>query len=289
MIRSMTGFARVDAEAAGATLRWELRSVNHRYLDVQLRLPDSLRKIEQDCRSIVGELIKRGKVDATLSISMERASGQNAQLDIDAARQIITRAETLAEAMSNASALDPLAILRWPGVLVEDQSNDQDALIEPVQAALRQAAAALSDARSREGSKIHDMLDSRCEEVLQQVAAVRSRLPEVLAEIRQRLADRVQALQVNTDPERLEQEIVLLAQKMDVSEELDRLGAHVSEVRTALDQPEPVGRRLDFLMQELNREANTLGSKSADADTTRHAVDLKVIIEQMREQIQNVE
>ncbi len=288
-ISSMTGFARVELDAGGARLRWEIRSVNHRYLDLQLRLPDGLRGIEEDCRSIVKSQASRGKVDASLNISLDAAALPLPELDLERAKQVIKQAEQVAGQMQAPSPLDPLKILRWPSVLREAEQEELDSLFPAAKESLAEAVAQFCAARRREGKKIQALLDGRCEEILTRVAAVRERLPLVLEEIRKRLLERVQAVAQGADPERLEQEIALVAQKLDVSEELERLEAHVTEVRNALAKDEAVGRRLDFLMQELNREANTLASKSADAETTRHAVDLKVIIEQMREQVQNVE
>ena len=180
-------------------------------------------------------------------------------------------------------------MLRWPGVLREPEQAELESLFPAAREALTEAVAELQAARQREGEKIHAMLDGRCVEILDHVAAVRARLPEVHKEIRNKLQERLAALDVSANPERLEQELALLATKLDVSEELDRLQAHVAEVRDTFAKDEPVGRRLDFLIQELNREANTLASKSADTETTRLAVELKVAIEQMREQVQNVE
>ncbi len=290
MIQSMTGFARAEARHERGQLRWELRSVNHRYLDLQLRLPDALRSLEPACRSLLADVIRRGKVDATLNLELERSRGaRDTRLNLDLARQVIGYAAEVAAELPESRPLNPLSVLRWPGV-VEELQPDLAPLAPIALETLGKAVAELQASRAREGDKIRGMLSGRCDEILRLVAAVRARLPAVLAAIRSRLQDKVAALGAQADPERLEMELVMLAQKLDVSEELDRLQAHVAEVRNALDSgDEPVGRRLDFLMQELNREANTLASKSADADTTRHAVDLKVIIEQMREQIQNVE
>jgi uncharacterized protein (TIGR00255 family) len=285
----MTGFARADTEAPGARLRWEIRSVNHRYLDLQVRLPDGLRSIEEDCRALISASVRRGKVDATLSMTLDEAALPAPEVDLALAKRVIDEAEIIAGEMARPGHLDPLSILRWPGVLKESRPTELEALYPAARDNLAVAVEELLAARLREGEKIHALLDGRCSEILEQVAAVRARLPAVLDSIRERMRDRIAALDIEANPERLEQELALAAQKLDVSEELERLEAHVSEIRTALQNDEPVGRRLDFLIQELNREANTLGSKSADKETTRHAVELKVLIEQMREQVQNVE
>lgn len=289
MIRSMTGFARAGAQGPGARLRWEIRSVNHRYFDLQLRLPEGLRSIEEECRAIVAAGPRRGKVDATLTLNVEAAAAPAAELDRDAARRLLEQVDAVSRDIARPARIDPLSVLRWPGVLREPEQKDLEALFPAAREALAAAVEELQASRAREGSKILAMLEARCREILEHVAAVRARLPTVHADIRSRLRERLAALDVAANPERLEQELALLATKLDVSEELDRLEAHVAEVRDTFTKDEPVGRRLDFLIQELNREANTLGSKSADGETTRLAVELKVAIEQMREQVQNVE
>jgi len=288
MIHSMTGFSRVDVQQENVSLRWELRSVNHRYLDISLRLPDAARSWEPELRSVLTAGLGRGKVDANLQLSADDEVGARQHLNLEIAREVAGFAQKVAGELRDPSRVDPLAVLRWPGVL-ETEDPETESLQPAVLAALEQAVAQLREGREREGQKILGMLESRCEEVIVCVAAVRARLPDVQKELRTRLTERLADMEFEPDSGRLEQEIALLAQKMDVSEELDRLEAHVSEVRDAMAKGGPVGRRLDFLMQELNREANTLASKSADQETTRQSVDLKVIIEQMREQIQNVE
>ena len=288
MIHSMTGFSRVDVQQENVSLRWELRSVNHRYLDISLRLPDAARSWEPELRSVLTAGLGRGKVDANLQLSADDEVGARQHLNLEIAREVAGFAQKVAGELRDPSRVDPLAVLRWPGVL-ETEDPETESLQPAVLAALEQAVAQLREGREREGQKILGMLESRCEEVIVCVAAVRARLPDVQKELRTRLTERLADMEFEPDSGRLEQEIALLAQKMDVSEELDRLEAHVSEVRDAMAKGGPVGRRLDFLMQELKREANTLASKSADQETTRQSVDLKVIIEQMREQIQNVE
>jgi len=284
----MTGFGRIEARLPDRQLQWEIRSVNHRYLDIQLKLPDGFRIIEQELRQVIAASIRRGKVDATLSFSRDASEPPVTQLNPTRSRQIIEHLEALAKQMENPAPISPVAILKWPGVLEEEQIDPQS-IFPATTEALKSATAGLSESRAREGEKIEELLEQRCVEIDTLVAAVQKRLPLVLVEIRKRLELRIDSLNTQVDNDRMEQELVILAQKLDVSEELDRLLAHVKEVRTAFSSEGPVGRRLDFLMQELNREANTLGSKSADAETTRQAVDLKVLIEQMREQVQNVE
>jgi len=287
-INSMTGFGRIETSLPDGQLQWEIRSVNHRYLDIQLKLPEGLRIIEQDLRQLIAASIRRGKVDAILSFSRDPNQPPVTQINPVRSRQVIEHLGILAKQMENPAPISPVAILKWPGVL-EEEKIDPQSIFPAATEALKSAITSLSESRAREGAKTQEMLEQRCSDIESLVAAVRERLPLVLTEIRKRLDLRIEALNAQVDGDRMEQEIAILAQKMDVSEELDRLLAHVKEVRTAFKSQEPVGRRLDFLMQELNREANTLGSKSADAETTRQSVDLKVLIEQMREQVQNVE
>ena len=289
MIRSMTGFARRERQGPWGTLTCELRSVNHRYLELSLRLPDDLRGLENEARQILGGLLRRGKVDAGVYMRGGAAMAATLELNAPLAEQLLGRAaEVNRIAGGTAGTIDPLDVLRWPGVIRETE-RDISPLAAEAAALLRETAADLNDARAREGARIREMLAQRCEALREIVATLRARLPELSARIRARVADRVAQLGTQVDPERLEQEIVLLAYKMDVEEELDRVGSHLTETLQVLDSKEPAGRRLDFLMQEFNREANTLSSKSQDVEMTRAAVDMKVLIEQMREQVQNVE
>lgn len=285
---SMTGFAREDTETQFGTLTCELRTVNHRYLDVHFRLPDELRAKEIELRQRIGSKLKRGKVDC--SLHLRRSGGAAAELKInkDLVRQIGTRIDEIATLLPATQAVDPVDILRWPGV-IEEPAIDADPLFAAAADLLEHTLGALGQMRSSEGQRIAAMLETRCKDILLLAAGVRERMPQVLKAVRAKQQERIDKLDVDADPARLETELALVAQKLDVDEELDRLESHISEIRTALQNKDAVGRRLDFLMQELNREANTLGSKSADAETTKAAVELKVLIEQMREQIQNVE
>lgn len=284
----MTGFAQSDTATPQGVLLWELRSVNNRYLEVQLRLPELFRPIENEVRQLAAARLGRGRIEASLSLRNPQGQLAASQLNLALARQIIGHARALADEIRNTAALNPLELLRWPGIL-EQEEQDFSALLPMAIAGFDAALTDLDDARAREGARIGEMFERRLAEIESGVAAVVARLPAVLARIRERLAERIEALGIPADRERLEQEIALLAQKLDVSEELDRLTAHIAEFRSNLRSGIPVGRRLDFLVQEFNREANTLASKSADADTTRQAVDIKVLIEQIREQVQNVE
>jgi len=288
MIRSMTGFARAETQGPWGRLSWELRSVNHRYLDLTLRLPDELRGIENEVRQLAGARLSRGKVEAGLRLSRETAAAPPVVLDLARLRELHVALDAVKEEFRTVSSPDPVRVLGWPGV-VRTESAD----LAPVQAAaLTLFQAALDDftrTRAREGERLQQHLEERCVLIQNLIAAVRERLPLVRAQWVEKLRGRCQELGVTVEPSRLEQEVVLAAQRLDVDEELSRLTAHLVEIRQVLAREDAVGRRLDFLMQELNREANTLSSKSQDAETTRHAVELKVTIEQMREQVQNIE
>ena len=285
----MTGFARRERQGPWGTLACELRSVNHRYLELSLRLPDDLRSLEGDARQLLGATLKRGKVEAGIYLRGTTAASTTVEINRPLIEQLLRRAAEVSALAGAASApMSPLDILRWPGA-IRDADRDPSPVLAETTSLLRETIGDLNDARAREGGRLRELLRQRCELLAQQVATVRTRLPEVSARLRAKVAERVAQLGVQVDPERLEQELVLIAYKMDVQEELDRLGSHIDETLQALDSKEPAGRRLDFLMQELNREANTLSSKSQDMETTRAAVDIKVLIEQMREQVQNVE
>jgi len=284
----MTGFARQLAESDAGTLTCEIRAVNHRYLDVQFRLPDELRAKEIELRQRLAERLHRGKVECTLHFRHATRGAKALNVDRELVRQLAERSSEIAELLPESRSPDRLDVLRWPGVVVEPDV-ETDSLYGQALPVLDSTLEALSAMRRSEGARIQTMLRSRCEDVKKIAASVRQRLPEVLQAVRQRQRERIDKLDVEADPARLETELALIAQKLDVDEELDRLDSHVVEILTVLESDDPVGRRLDFLMQELNREANTLGSKSADAETTKAAVELKVLIEQMREQIQNVE
>lgn len=289
MINSMTGFASCELNTDQGLLGWELRSVNHRYLEAQLRLPEAFRALEPGLREQLAARLLRGKVDATLQFRPAGEAGKQLRVNADLAAQLISRAESLAADCGSAVApLNMLDVLRWPGVL-EEQSPDASGLFEPVKALLDEALNALCANRLREGERIERMLTDRLQQISELIVQIRRRLPTVLEQMHLRMSERAQAIAVRIEPERLEQELLLLAQKMDVAEELDRLEAHVQESHATLIMDGAVGRRLDFLLQEFNREANTLGSKSADPETSKAAVELKVLIEQLREQVQNVE
>jgi uncharacterized protein (TIGR00255 family) len=289
MIASMTGFARRETSGPWGSLICELRSVNHRFLESSLRLPEELRSLDPEIRQQFGRGLKRGKVDCTFTYRRTDAAVRALDLDREALQQLLGRArEVAALAGSTPVSIDALEALRWPGVIRDTDTGTEDLLV----AARALAAATVDDlaqARAREGARLEELIEQRCAGLTTLVAQVHARLPEVRSRIRSRLDERLAELKAEVDQERLEQELALLLQRLDVDEELDRLGAHVGEIRRIIASSEPAGRRLDFLMQELNREANTLSSKSQDLETTRAAVDMKVLIEQLREQVQNIE
>lgn len=262
MVHSMTAFARVEQAGTHGTLSWELRSVNHRYLEPHLRLPDAFRDLEGAVREALRQGLSRGKVECTLRFAEETA-GKNLQVDQERARQLVAAAEGVAALIRQPAPLDPLAVLAWPGVLVAD-SADPQALNAAALEAFGQALEQLKAGRSREGQELAKLLNDRLDAMLVEVGNLRELVPTMLANQRQKILDRFAELKAELDPQRLEQELVLLAQKSDVAEELDRLATHVGEVRRVLKAGGAAGRRLDFLMQELNREANTLGSKAFD-------------------------
>jgi uncharacterized protein (TIGR00255 family) len=287
-MRSMTAFARIERKYEFGILSWELRSVNHRYLDVSLRLPDELRSIEQAVRDTVSGILQRGKLDCSLRYKSDVAAAGEIHIDAAVVQSVLNACKQVGDLIGKHEPLKPLDVLRWPGVLKEAEQD-----LTPLEtAALQQLKAALNELtanREREGGRMAELLAQRCRTIGEIVVSVRRRRPQVFKAVRDKIENRLADLQVQVDRDRLEQELVMLAQRMDVDEELDRLDTHLKEITEVLARDEPVGRRLDFLMQELNREANTLGSKSGDVETTQAAVDLKVLIEQMREQIQNIE
>lgn len=289
MPRSMTGFARREAKLPWGTLVWEIRSVNHRYLEPSFRLPEDFREIEPLLRDAMRKALQRGKVEASLNVHWEQEGENELGLNLTKVAQLTKAAQQINGLLGDVAApVNALEILRWPGV-IQKQELDRDAMHQAALELFDSALEGLIEHRSREGAELEQLILSRLDSVSTQVVKVRARMPEILAAQREKLQAKLSALQVELDPERLEQEIVLLAQKADVDEELDRLDTHAIEVKRSLKQTDSLGRRLDFLMQELNREANTLSSKSIVSDTTQAAVELKVLIEQMREQIQNIE
>ncbi|WP_049723262.1 YicC/YloC family endoribonuclease [Gilvimarinus polysaccharolyticus] len=288
MPRSMTGFARAEAKSPEYTLVWEVRSVNHRYLEMHLRLPEEFREIETALRELVRKKLQRGKLEATIHLQPEQTGDSSIGLDSERLAQVADACRRIGAQMDNCAAVNPLEVLRWPGVQIV-RELDRDALHKESLALFSSALDQLIDNRTREGAELAMYINQRLDAIAAQVVSVRELLPSILKAQREKLQAKVAALDVDLDPDRLEQEIVMMAQKADVDEELDRLDTHLIEVRRTLKQKDSLGRRLDFLMQELNREANTLSSKSVVSETTQAAVELKVLIEQMREQVQNIE
>ena len=287
MVQSMTAFARVEQNGAYGTLSWELRSVNHRYLEPHLRLPDSLREVEGSIREALRNGLSRGKIECTLRLT-EPISESALQVDHARAQQLIHAAEQIAQQIKQPAALNPLEVLAWPGVL-SSESMDSQAINSAAIQLFNEALRELKESRGREGADLARLISERLDAIHTETSVLRELVPEMLEAQRQKILTRCQDLQVEMDPQRLEQELVLQAQRSDVAEELDRLATHINEVRRVLKTGGAIGRRLDFLMQELNREANTLGSKAIDPRSTQAAVNIKVLIEQMREQVQNIE
>lgn len=287
MPRSMTAFARTTADFSWGSVSCELRSVNHRFLEIGFRMPETIRELEMQLREMARKKLKRGKVDCALQLTFNSGKALGA-VDAALAQQYIDATEKIAAQIRNPAPISPLDIMKWPGVL-KDQDLDTEILHQSVLDIFDQALNQMLEGRQREGKKLGDMIEQRLQGIEAQVSLVRKELPQILSQQRQRLNDKLSELKSQLDEERLEQEMVIISNRADVDEELDRLNAHTSEIRHVLSGSESVGRRLDFLMQELNREANTLGSKSIAGVTTQASVELKVLIEQMREQIQNIE
>jgi len=278
----MTAFSRYEYGAAV----WEIRSVNHRYLDVSFRMPENLRHLETELKSLFKDKVNRGKIECSLKINTGELKTR-ISINEDLVADLHYAMGQVAEITGMENRGDILSLLRWPDVLTTESSSEE--LIEDARQGFGFAVVQLVEMRAREGKELSGLLDSRLIDIEATVDNLREQTPAIIAHQHEKLIKRLSEIDVEVEPGRVEQELVILAQKLDVAEELDRLVTHVIEVRRNLKMDEPVGRRLDFLMQELNREANTLSSKAAATSTTMQAVDLKVSIEQMREQIQNIE
>lgn len=288
MIKSMTAFARSENQYEWGSLVWEMRSLNHRYLEVSVRLPEELRALENTVRETIGKALNRGKVECGLRFQRHPGTLNEMKMNREHANRFVQLYREANEILGDSTPLRALDLLRWPGV-VEEADADMTPVREAAVALLSEALAQLVENREREGASLKSVILSRCESMSSIVGEVAVKLPEIRSNLQERLKTRLADVDVSVDPARLEQELVIQLQKMDVDEEIERLRTHITEVRDVLERDEPVGRRLDFLMQELNREANTLGSKSVAMDTTGASVELKVLIEQMREQVQNIE
>jgi uncharacterized protein (TIGR00255 family) len=288
MIFSMTGYAALEKETASGVLLLELRSVNHRYLELQLKLDESMRNFEPMLREMITARLGRGKVECRLNLAQRGVQGKEARLDSEVLQQLAQMSAIVQAQFPQSQLLTVADILRWPNVVL-GQQLDQTALGDEVRAAVDAALQQMADSRQREGEKLKGIIEERLAEIEQHVAAVKPLLPAQVRAYEEKLTARLREAMNAFDEERLRQEVTLFAQRIDVDEELERLTAHVSEVRRILKAGGAAGKRLDFLMQELNREANTLGSKSVSTEISRVAMALKVLIEQMREQIQNIE
>ena len=288
MANSMTGFARSQALAAPFRLVWEVRSVNHRFLEIAVRLPAELRSLESACRGRVRSALARGKVDCTLTVTRDRGHQGGVELREDVVGDLLALQERVREMVPEADSLSVGEVLRWQGA-VQEATYESAAVESTVAAALDDALESLVGARRREGRRLAAAVLERCRGMKAVIAAMRPRIGQAERRHRSKLRQRLERLAVDADPQRLEQELAHLAQRLDIAEEIDRLNSHIDEVEAVLARDEPMGRRLDFLVQELNREANTLASKSQDTELTRGAVELKVLVEQAREQVQNLE
>jgi len=288
MTASMTAFSRQEAVFDWGTISWEIRSVNQRYLEPNFRLPDNFRELEFVFRDVLRKKLNRGKLECQLRFQPVDKASTSLTINEDNAQALANAITSLGNWFRNTTPASPLDILKWPGILT-DTGTDADIMKNAVKELFQKSVDELIVMRLREGEQLNSIIEQRLDAIDGIVVEVQAKLPEIIAAQKQNLIDKLEAAKADLDPMRVEAEIVLLAQKADVAEELDRLATHTKEVRRQLQQKGPIGRRLDFLMQELNREANTLSSKSIVVETTQSAVELKVLIEQMREQIQNIE
>ncbi|MBU9854641.1 YicC/YloC family endoribonuclease [Rahnella bonaserana] len=287
MIRSMTAYARREIKGDWGSAAWELRSVNQRYLETYIRLPEQFRSLEPVVRERIRARLTRGKVECNLRFDLDPGAQSTLQLNEKLAKQLVEAAQWV-KMQSDEGEINPLEVLRWPGVMLAEE-QDLDAISNELLLALDTALDDFISARESEGAALKAMIEQRLDGVSAEVIKVRAQMPNILQWQRERLVSKLEDAQVQLENTRLEQELVLMAQRVDVAEELDRLEAHVKETHKIMKKEEAVGRRLDFMMQEFNRESNTLASKSINADVTTSAIELKVLIEQMREQIQNIE
>ena len=288
MISSMTAFARTELQAEWGSLVWEIRSVNHRYLELQFRLPENLRDLEPLLREKLRKDLKRGKVESSLYFRVAGENTNGLNLNQDSLKSLQEALQNIAKQVPDAAPANPLEILRWPGI-VEAAELDLDEVKSAALTLFGETLDQLREMRGQEGSALGKLIEQRLSGIEQITGEFRSKLPAIMAQYEARFRARLEDAKIEFEPGRIEQELVISLQKADVDEELDRLETHVGEVKRTLSSKGGIGRRLDFLMQELNREANTLSSKAIDTDATQAAVELKVLIEQMREQIQNIE
>lgn len=284
----MTSFSRTTELSDEIEIIWELKTVNHRYLDLNIRLPDALRHLEMKVSGVIQQALGRGKCEAICRYSVSSQQQSELCLDSDKVAAVISACNEIELQMGIGQAINAIDILKYPGVVMQKNNETLDC-DELVLSTLTNCLSELQQSRRSEGQRLQAFILQRAKAIEDIVKDVKERRPVVIAAIQDKLKQRLRELTENPDQDRLEQELVVIAHKMDVDEELDRLESHLLELKEVFERDEPVGRRLDFLMQEFNREANTLGSKSADFETTQAAVNLKVLIEQMREQVQNIE
>ena len=287
MIRSMTGFARQEQQFAWGQLAWELKTVNHRYLEMSFRLPEEFRAAEGQFRQSIAAAVRRGKIECGLHFRPAIAASA-LEVDAELLDSVLQTVRNTAERAGDKARINVVDLLRWPGV-VRDNTRDMAPMLVAAHEVLEKSLAELSRFRDSEGGRLRDALEQRAAQLFDLSKLAEARLPEIRSRMRAKMIERIEQFSKEVDQNRLEQELAMIAQRLDVDEEIDRLRGHLTEVRKTFTGPEPAGRRLDFLMQELNREVNTLSSKSQDIETTRAAVDMKVLIEQMREQVQNIE
>jgi len=288
MTKSMTAFASSETEIGVLTINCELRSVNHRYTDILIKLPERLRFAETEIRSAIMAKISRGKIECTITSKKQIKDSQSLFVNRDAVAALLTAARQIEEQMTAPQSFSALEVLAFPGIQQEPEL-DKDELNRGITALVNRTLLKLLEVREREGQQLQVLIEDRCRKMQLYTEAAQKRMPDVLQAIRNKLKDRITDMVAQPDFDRLEQELVFLTQKLDIAEELDRLETHITEVLRVVQQDEPVGRRLDFLMQEMNREANTMGAKSSDKEITKISIELKVLIEQIREQIQNIE
>lgn len=288
MIYSMTSFARQETQNPWGSAVWELKAVNHRYLEINLKLPDFLSNLEPLIREILRKRLNRGKIEVTLRYKSPQTTSEEISINNTLVQQLISARQQICKLATTTTALDPIDLLRWPGVMQLPELN-LDELQPGLMALFEKTLQEFINTRHAEGKLIQDLLLQRLESMQKEILKVRTQLPNILNLQREKITARLDEIKSTLEPNRLEQEMVLFAHKIDVAEELDRLEIHISQFKKSLEQGDAIGKRLDFLLQELNREANTLGSKSVNPETTLAAVELKVLIEQMREQVQNIE
>lgn len=292
MTNSMTAFARQEISTKEVDLCWEIRSVNHRYLDFSLKIPEDYREIERLLIPLIKNKISRGKVDCQLKVSQRASPLLNQVIDKDLVHSLVASLSDIKDILPDIRQPDALEILKWPGVLKEKTSGDEGEVSQInnlVVKAFDEGISSLVEMRKAEGGKLAEFILGQLHQVEASVVALTNMVPIINQQLRQKVTKRIEEIGAQPDQGRLEQEIVFLLQKADIQEELDRLTSHIEEIRSTFGSEKPIGRRLDFLMQELNREANTIASKSVNSESSLHSVEIKVLIEQMREQIQNLE